>query len=525
MMKKALWLLVPALLVATACSSNSSSSAGTSSSSAATTDLTVFAASSLTAAFTQIGTDFEAANPGVHVTFNFGSSTDLAAQIASEGTADVFASASGTAMDSAAADPGVTDQADFATNQLVIITPTDNPANIASVDDLANDGVQVVLAAEGVPVGDYAREMLDNAGISKDVLANVVSNEPDDAAVVAKVSSGEADAGIVYTSDITTADVGSVTVPDDINVVATYPIAVVTGAPAGRHGRLVRGLCDRRAGGGDARHLRVRAAARLASMRRRLPLPILIAAVIGGAFVVLPVVALVARAPWGRFADVLGGVGARTALRLSLEVSLAATLLSVVFGVPLAWVLARREFRGRSVLRAMVVLPIVLPPVVAGVGLLEALGRRGVVGGWLDRAFGIQLTFSTAGAIVAATFVSMPLVVLATEAGFRGLDPRYEQAAGVLGASPGYALRRVVLPMVSPQLAAGAVLAWARALGEFGATITFAGNLQGRTQTVPLAVFQQLQTDRDGAVALSLVLVVISIAVLVALRERIMGAR
>ena len=129
-------------------------------------------------------------------------------------------------------------------------------------------------------------------------------------------------------------------------------------------------------------------------MRRRLPLPIVIAAVIGGAFVVLPVVALVARAPWGRFADVLGGVGARTALRLSLEVSLAATLLSVVFGVPLAWVLARREFRGRSVLRAMVVLPIVLPPVVAGVGLLEALGRRGVVGGWLDRAFGIQLTFT-----------------------------------------------------------------------------------------------------------------------------------
>ena len=183
MMKKALWtLLVPALIVATACSSDSSSSAATSASSpAAGTELTVFAASSLTGAFTQMGTDFETANPGVHVTFNFGSSTDLAAQIASEGTADVFASASGTAMDAAAADPGVEDRADFATNQLVIITPSDDPANIGSVDDLANEGVQVVLAAEGVPVGDYAREMLDNAGISKDVLANVVSNEPDDA--------------------------------------------------------------------------------------------------------------------------------------------------------------------------------------------------------------------------------------------------------------------------------------------------------------------------------------------------------
>jgi molybdate transport system permease protein len=259
-------------------------------------------------------------------------------------------------------------------------------------------------------------------------------------------------------------------------------------------------------------------------MRRRLPLLIVVVALIGAVFVVLPVIALAMRAPWGRFGETLAGPGARAALRLSLEVSLAATVLSVVFGVPLAWVLARGEFRGRSVLRAMVVLPIVLPPVVAGVGLLQALGRRGIAGEWLIKAFGIQLTFSTAGAIVAAWFVSMPLVVLAAEAGFRGLDVRYERAASVLGASPGYALRRVVLPMVAPQLAAGAVLAWARALGEFGATITFAGNLQGRTQTVPLAVFQQLQTDSEGAVALSLVLVVISVAVLVVLRDRITGA-
>jgi molybdate transport system substrate-binding protein len=232
MTTKSFWALgLPLILVATACSSNSTSGGAGTTSGSPGTELTVFAASSLTGAFTQIGTDFEAANPSVQVTFNFGSSTDLAAQIASEGTADVFASASGTAMDAAAQDPGVTDRADFATNQLVIITPTDNPASVSSVNDLANGGVQVVLAAEGVPVGDYAREMLDDAGIAKDVLANVVSNEPDDAAVVAKVSSGEADAGIVYTSDVSNTDVGSVTVPDDVNVVATYPIAVVTGAP------------------------------------------------------------------------------------------------------------------------------------------------------------------------------------------------------------------------------------------------------------------------------------------------------
>ncbi len=258
-------------------------------------------------------------------------------------------------------------------------------------------------------------------------------------------------------------------------------------------------------------------------MRRRLPIAFVVLGVIGAAFVALPVLGLALRAPWGRIVEILTGPGARTALRLSIEVSLLATLCSVVFGVPLAWILARGTFRGRAVLRALVILPLVLPPVVAGVGLLQALGRRGIVGGGLDRVVGIQLTFTTAGAVVAATFVSIPLVVLSAEAGFRSLDPRFERAAAVLGASPSYTLRRVVLPMVAPQLVAGAVLAWARALGEFGATITFAGNLEGRTQTVPLAVFQKLQTDQEGAIALSLVLVVLSICVLVALRERITG--
>jgi molybdate transport system permease protein len=259
-------------------------------------------------------------------------------------------------------------------------------------------------------------------------------------------------------------------------------------------------------------------------MRRRLPLAFVLLGVIGASFVALPVLGLALSAPWGRMVEILTGPGARAALRLSIEVSLLATLCSVVFGVPLAWILARGTFRGRAVLRALVILPLVLPPVVAGLGLLQALGRRGIVGGWLDRVVGIQLTFMTAGAVVAATFVSIPLVVLSAEAGFRSLDPRFERAAAVLGASPGYALRRVVLPMVAPQLVAGAVLAWARALGEFGATITFAGNLEGRTQTAPLAVFQMLQTgDQEGAIALSLVLVILSICVLVALRERITG--
>jgi molybdate transport system substrate-binding protein len=217
-----LLLLVPLLA---ACTSSSATTAPP-------TQLTVFAASSLTKAFTQIGQDFQTLNPSIRVTFNFGSSTDLAAQIQSEGTADVFASASGTAMDTVEADPGVSGRVGFATNQLVIITPPDNPAGIGSIQDLTKPGVKLVLGAKGVPVGDYAREVLGNAGIEQQALANVVSNEDDDASVVAKVTTGEADAAIVYVSDVASAGdaVRSVEIPDDMNVVASYPIAVVTGS-------------------------------------------------------------------------------------------------------------------------------------------------------------------------------------------------------------------------------------------------------------------------------------------------------
>ncbi|MEP6973583.1 MAG: molybdate ABC transporter substrate-binding protein [Actinomycetota bacterium] len=227
--------LCGSLLVA-ACASNSSSGNGGSASSGGSphpaVELTVFAASSLTAAFTQIGSDFEVVNPGTTVTFNFGSSGDLAASIESEGTADVFASASGTYMDEVSDKVGVSGRADFVQNKLVVITPTDNPAGISSLEDLAKPGVQVVLAAEGVPVGDYARQALQTAGIEKAVLANVVSNEDDDASVVAKITSGEADAAIVYVSDVTSAvapQLNAVQIPDAENVIATYPIAVVTG--------------------------------------------------------------------------------------------------------------------------------------------------------------------------------------------------------------------------------------------------------------------------------------------------------
>jgi molybdate transport system substrate-binding protein len=217
-------LAVALLCSAVACSNGDST--------APPTELTVFAASSLTTAFTQIGSDFQRSRPGVIVAFTFGSSTDLAGRIEGDGVADVFASASGTAMDTIAASPGVGERTAFATNTLAIITPPDNPADVTSLDSLTRPTVQLALGAEGVPIGDYARQMLQDEGILHPVLSSVVSFEPDDASIVAKVVSGEADAGIVYASDVVAAGaaVHSVSLPPAVNVTVTYPIAVVTGS-------------------------------------------------------------------------------------------------------------------------------------------------------------------------------------------------------------------------------------------------------------------------------------------------------
>lgn len=248
------------------------------------------------------------------------------------------------------------------------------------------------------------------------------------------------------------------------------------------------------------------------------------AALVAAAFLVLPLLGLVGRAPWSRAAEVLGSPAARDALWLSLVVATAAATAALALGLPLAWVLARDALPGATLLRALALLPVVLPPVVGGVGLLAALGRRGIAGPLLG-ALGIALPFTTAGAVVAATYVCLPMVVLAAEAGLRGRDARLEAAARTLGASPWYAARRVTLPLVGPQLAAGAALAWARALGEFGATITFAGNLRGRTQTLPLAVYELQQSDPDAALLVALLQVVVAVAVLVAARRRFLLAR
>jgi molybdate transport system permease protein len=188
--------------------------------------------------------------------------------------------------------------------------------------------------------------------------------------------------------------------------------------------------------------------------------------------------------------------------------------------MPLAWILARVTFPGRALVRGLVLLPLVLPPVVGGVALLAAFSRRGLLGSHLYDWFGIQLTFTTAGAILAETFVALPFFVITVEAGLRSMDRRYEDVASTLGAGRLTVFRRVTLPLIVPSVIAGAVLSWARALGEFGATITFAGNIVGKTQTLPLAVYLALEGDPNLAIALSLVLLVVSLVVIVALRDR-----
>jgi molybdate transport system permease protein len=242
------------------------------------------------------------------------------------------------------------------------------------------------------------------------------------------------------------------------------------------------------------------------------------------ALIVVPLIGLVQRAPWSSLGDQLSSHAVRQALGLSLRCSLSAVGLSLALGVPLAWMLARTSFPGRRLVRALVLVPMVLPPVVGGVALLYAFGRRGFAGHLLERLTGITLAFTTNGAILAETFVAMPFLIIVVEAGLRQIDARYEEAAATLGAGPWRRFWRVTIPLVFPSLAAGAALAWARALGEFGATITFAGNLPGKTQTMPLAVYVALETSPDLAIVMSLILLAISLVVLAGLRDRWLGA-
>lgn len=258
-------------------------------------------------------------------------------------------------------------------------------------------------------------------------------------------------------------------------------------------------------------------------IERSLPWPATGLAVLAIAFFALPLAGLISRAPWSDVGTILRSKAVREALKLSIICSLCATALSVLFGLPLAWLLARRRFFGRSIVRALCTLSMVLPPVVGGVALLFALGRRGLVGQWLDRWFDVRLPFTSAGVVIAQTFVAMPFFVVTVEAALRQADAGQDEAARTLGASSWYSFRRVTLPAIRSALVAGAVLSWARAFGEFGATIMFAGSFPGKTRTLPSSVYLALDTDPQQAIVIALLMVAVSFAVLVALRDRWLG--
>jgi len=250
------------------------------------------------------------------------------------------------------------------------------------------------------------------------------------------------------------------------------------------------------------------------------PLVLALPALIALLFLLLPLAGLIIRAPWAEAAEVLNRRSAILALRLSLITASVAALITVVIGVPLAWLLARPTLPGAGLLRALVTVPLVLPPVVGGVALFSLLGRSGLLGRPLYDVTGFAFPFTPYAVVLAQVFVALPFLVLAVEGALRAADRRYEEAAATLGANPLTVFSRVTLPLVAPGIAAGAVLAWARALGEFGATITFAGNFPGTTRTMPLEVYLAQETDPGAALLLSVLLLAVSVCVLVLLRDR-----
>ena len=245
-----------------------------------------------------------------------------------------------------------------------------------------------------------------------------------------------------------------------------------------------------------------------------LPRWVYLPAAVGALFVIVPLVGILLEIDWAHFIPLITSESSRTALILSLKTSAASTVLCVLIGVPMALVLARGRFPGQSILRALVLLPLVLPPVVGGIALLYTFGRQGLLGHQLE-VLGIRIAFSTTAVVLAQSFVSLPFLVVSLEGAMRTAGNNYESIAATLGARPTTVLRRVTLPLVVPGLVSGAVLAFARSLGEFGATLTFAGSLQGVTRTLPLEIYLQRETDPHAAIALSLLLIVVAAAVVI----------
>ena len=255
-------------------------------------------------------------------------------------------------------------------------------------------------------------------------------------------------------------------------------------------------------------------------MRTRQAPLMLLAAAVAALFVALPVLGIVVRMPWSDAGSILGSGTVRTAAWLSLQTSLVAAVITTVLGVPLAWVMSRAGGRTVTLVRSVVITPMLLPPVVAGIALLTVFGRRGIIGASLHDWWGVSIPFTRTAVVMAQVFVSLPFLVLAVESAFRQLDAGLEDAARTLGASPWRVFATVALPGARGAVGAGIALAWARSLGEFGASITFAGSFPGRTQTVPMAVYELVATDYEASLVLSFGMMAVAVAVIAALRDR-----
>jgi molybdate transport system permease protein len=539
-------------------------------------DLTVLASASLTETFTELGEQFETANPSAHVRFSFAAGSTLATQIVQGAPADVFASASVNHMDMVVEAGRAREPVVFASNMLTVAVPAGNPAHVTSLEDLADPKVSVAVCIPKAPCGRLAAQVFKNTGID----VTPVTQEIDVKATLNKVVLGEVDAGLVYVTDVKAAGrkVEGIAIPGKVNASTNYPIGVIEGSS---HRRLAQAFVDHvLSEGGEAVLTRAgfsppegnrsasptpdnsagspaagtttvpsngrgttsspRRTPWLPSRRRQgsvlrarrrtrphVPRPatvqtppaLSLCALLAMGFLLLPLIALLVNVQWEDLPRILSEPGTLGALRLSFLTATAATGTSALLGVPLAWILARSPQRGTGLLRALVTLPLVLPPVVGGVALLMALGRTGLVGRHLDSWFHITLPFTTPGVVLAETFVAMPFLVVTVEGALRSVDRSAEEAAATLGASRLTVLRRITLPLVAPSLLAGGILCWTRALGEFGATITFAGNFPGTTQTMPLSVFLALEDDPDAAVALSVVLLGACLTSLLLLRN------
>lgn len=424
----------------------------------------------------------------------------------------------------------------FAHNRLVIIFPKDNPAKITALQDLAKTGLRLVLAAKEVPVGQYSLDFLNLAsqdpGLGPDypqaVLKNVVSYEENVKAVLAKVELGEADAGIVYASDLgnvtaaqgDAAQVGKINIPDALNVIATYR--------SRRPWETSMRRC-RSSSFNSSFHQKVRlslrntafyrlknkdsekpAGRRLPSAKRWTEKAWLLLAAPLLLFFMVPIVMLLTRTSPQRIIESLGMETVQLAVWVSLRTTLVSLVIILLFGTPLGYWMGRHDFRLKRLVDTLIDLPTVLPPSVAGVALLITFGRRGVIGGWIED-LGIQIAFTQAAVILAQVFIAAPFYVKAAALGFAGVDQEIIEAAQLDGASRWHMLRHIMLPITRSALLSGSMMSWARALGEFGATIIFAGNFPGRTQTMPTAIYLGFEMDLQMALSLSAILVLISL--------------